>query len=137
MNTTYILAALLSALAAYNGASWLFSKDTETEDKRRAANKFAGILRSYGLSRIPAIFEDYGVGDYSGIATKIKAIVELFTSGEEVFAKEFAVVFDKVLDAQLGTEAGRALIKAKIASSEPAAPAVAANAVKSVPAATA
>jgi hypothetical protein len=114
---TYVLGAALAAVLAYGAGNWLFKKDTEVENQRRAANKLAGVLRSQGLEKVPAFLEDYGVGDYSGMATRIKNLVELFGDPDSVI-KEFSKVFENVLKAKLADPAGRALIQAQLAATE-------------------
>jgi hypothetical protein len=71
-------------------------------------------LKSYGFRRIPEFLIDYSVGDYSGMAEKIKSLAEMFLAGEETVVKEFDTVFDRVLVEKLKTEAGRALIASKL-----------------------
>ena len=101
------------ALAVVVG-KWLFQRDTAKEDRRRAANQLAGVLRSLGLKETPLFLEDYGVGDYSGMAQKIKDLVKLFLNGQESIVNEFGQVFESVLDAKLSTETGRAYVAAKL-----------------------
>lgn len=108
---------VLLATGGFVIGKWAFKKDTEIEDRRRAAAKLAGVLAKYGLIKTPEFLIDYSVGDYSGMTQKLKALVELFLNGEEAVVKEFEQVFDNVLVARLKSEAGRALIAAKLADS--------------------
>lgn len=108
---------VLLAVAGFVVGKWAFGKDTEVEDRRRAAAKLAGVLSKYGLVKTPDFLIDYSVGDYSGMGQKLKALVDLFLNGEEAVVKEFEQVFDNVLVAKLKSEAGRALIAAKLADS--------------------
>ena len=109
-----VLLCALLLVAAYAAVRWCFKKDTEIENRRRAAAKLAGVLRTFGLVKTPEFLIDYSVGDYSGMAERIKRLVELFTDGEEAVVKEFKAVFERCLDAKLLTEAGRAYIAAKL-----------------------
>jgi hypothetical protein len=119
----------LVAVVGWLGAKWLFQKDTEVEDRRRGAVNLAGALKSYGLVKIPAFLGDYAVGDYSGMAVKIKALAEMFMQGEASVISEFDQVFDKVLGEKLKSEAGRAFIAAKLSDVvKPADPAAVQNA---------
>lgn len=112
-------------LLAYVVGKWLFGKDTETENRRRAAAKLAAKLQSMGLARTPEFLIDYSVGDYSGMATKIKSLAELFLSGEAHVVAELESVFGNVLTAKLKSEDGRALIAAKLAdAAKPSDPSV-------------
>lgn len=103
---------------------WLFEKDTEVENRRRAAAKLAAKLQQVGLKKTPLFLIDYSVGDYSGMAARIHNLAELFLDGEDAVMKEFDAVFQNVLDAKLKTPEGKALIAAKLAEAN--APATAA-----------
>lgn len=110
-----VLLCVVVAGAGYAVVRWCFKKDTEIENRRRAAAKLAGILSDHGLRKTPEFLIDYSVGDYSGMAMKIKALAELFLDGEEAVIREFKDVFERCLNAKLGTEEGRAYISAKLA----------------------
>lgn len=92
----------------------LFKADSKIEERRRNAAKLAASLTAYGLKRIPAMLIDYSVADYTGMAEKMKALVELGHQGDQAVIGELDSVFDKVLERKLETEAGRALIAAKL-----------------------
>jgi hypothetical protein len=109
-----ILSFIVACGAAFALAKWAFKKDTEIENRRRAAAKLAGKLESYGLVRIPKFLVDYSVGDYSGMAKGIHDFAELFLNGESAVVTEFDKVFERVLTEKLNTESGRALIAAKL-----------------------
>lgn len=109
-----VLIVLLCCVVGYSVAKWLFAKDEEVEDRRRAAAKLASILSGLGLTKTPEFLIDYSVGDYSGMTVRLKNLVDLFLNGEEAVTAEFAKVFDNVLAAKLKTEAGRAFIAAKL-----------------------
>jgi hypothetical protein len=106
---------VLLAVVGFVVGKWAFGKDTEVENRRRSAAKLAGILSGMGLVKTPDFLIDYSVGDYSGMATHLKSLVDLFLNGEEAVTTEFAKVFDNVLVAKLKTEAGRVLVAAKLA----------------------
>lgn len=112
--TIAILSFILAVGAAYAGGKWLFQKDTEIENRRRAAAKLAGKLQAYGLKKTPDFLIDYSVGDYSGMGKKIYNLAELFLSGEEHVLKELDDVYQNVLASHLKTEAGRALLAAML-----------------------
>ena len=114
---------VLLPLVTFLGAKWLFQKDTEIENRRRGAAKLAAVLQTYGLKKTPEFLIDYSVGDYSGMAHKIADLARLFLDGEEHVVKEFQHVFDRVLEAKLQTDEGRAYIAAKLSeTSKPADP---------------
>ena len=102
-------------LLAYFVGKWLFSKDTEVENRRRAAAKLAAKLQAIGLKKTPEFLIDYSVGDYSGMANKIHMLADLFLSGEEPVLAEVETVFRSVFDSKLKTVEGRAFIAAKLA----------------------
>ena len=121
LTTSSILILVLVPLVGFLAAKWLFQKDTEIENRRRGAAKLAAVLQTYGLKKTPEFLIDYSVGDYSGMAHKIADLARLFLDGEEHVVKEFQHVFDRVLEAKLQTDEGRAYIAAKL--SETAKPA--------------
>ena len=100
---------------------WLFTKDTEIENRRRGAAKLAAKLQAIGLRKLPEFLIDYSVGDYSGMANKIHMLADLFLDGDEPVLAEVETVFRNVLDAKLKTEEGRAFIAAKLAEATKAA----------------
>lgn len=102
-------------LLGYFIGKWLFTKDTEIENRRRAAAKLAAKLQAVGLRKTPEFLIDYSVGDYSGMARKIQTLAELFLGGEEPVLAEVETVFRNVLEAKLKSEEGRAYIAAKLA----------------------
>lgn len=110
---------VLVPLVGFLAAKWLFQKDTEIENRRRGAAKLAAVLQTYGLRKTPEFLQDYAVGDYSGMAHKIADLARLFLDGEEHVVKEFQHVFERVLEAKLQTDEGRAYIAAKLAQTSP------------------
>jgi hypothetical protein len=123
LTTSSILILVLVPLVGFLAAKWLFQKDTEVENRRRGAARLAAVLQTYGLKKTPEFLIDYSVGDYSGMAHKIAELARLFLDGEEHVVKEFQQVFDRVLEAKLQTEEGRAYIAAKLSeTSKPAGP---------------
>lgn len=112
----------LVAVVGYLGSKWFLQKDHEKEQRRRAANAMARTLREHGLKYVPDFLEDYGVGDYSGMASKVRTMGELFLSGEGPVVLEFEKAYERILEAKVKTEEGRALLTAKLKANAPAAP---------------
>ena len=72
---------------------------------------------------------------YCDTRGKIADMARLFAQGEDAVVKEFEVVFERVLDAKLRTDGGRALIAAKLADSrKPTDPTVVQNVLVQPPA---
>ena len=115
LSLSQVVVLALIVVVGFMAAKWLFQKDTEVEDRRRGAVKLAAALKAYGLSKLPDLLADYAVGDYSGMATKMEQLAEIFATGEQAVIGEFDQVFEKVLAQKLLTDAGRALIAAKLA----------------------
>jgi hypothetical protein len=109
-----LIVLVLVVAVGFLAAKWFFQKDTEAEDRRRGAAKLAAALTNYGLVQIPDFLIDYSVGDYSGMAERMKQLAQIFQTGEDAVVKEFDQVFERVLVKKLQTEAGRALIAAKL-----------------------
>lgn len=116
LNSVVIIA--LIAVVGFLGAKWLFKKDTEIENRRRGAARLAASLKAYGLVKIPEFLIDYSVGDYSGMAEKMKNLAEMFMSGEEAVVSELDAVYERVLAQKLKTEAGRALVASKLTDAQ-------------------
>jgi hypothetical protein len=125
----------LCGVVAWLGAKWAFKKDTEIENRRRAAGQLAAKLREMGFTELPEFFIDYSVGDYSGMAYKLKAVAQKMMSGEKGVLAEIGDVFDKLLKIKLMTVEGRLLVRSELeaiekqmASEAPAPPAPASEA---------
>ena len=112
--TIAALSLVCSVGGAYALGCWLFKKDQELEDRRRAAAQLASSLQAYGLKKLPGILIDYSVGDYIGLAEDVVKLAEDFGSTDASIMAEFDSVYQNVLEAHLATAAGRALIAAKL-----------------------
>jgi hypothetical protein len=110
-----VLACVLAAVASYGLVRLLFRIDERVEDVKRGLIELAGKLRGLGLVKIPALLIDLAVNDFSAVVHKIGDTVRLFLDGDTAVLNEFSQVFDRLLVAQLKTEAGRALVAAKLA----------------------
>lgn len=98
-----LIAVGVTALG-YVGGRWLYQKDSEREERRRAAFLTAASMREKGLNIMADFLMDYAVGDYGGMAKKLKdAAVTL--SNPAAAEAQFAVVFQKMLQAKLGNPA--------------------------------
>ena len=90
---------------------------------------------------LPKFFIDYGVGDYSGMLYKLKAIAQKMMSGEKGVLAEIGNVFDKLLKIKLMTQEGRLLVRSELEAIEkqmaPAVPAAPVTIVAPEPAAPA
>jgi hypothetical protein len=126
-----ILAALACVLVGREIGKWLFGKNEELLAKKRAAQVLAVKLRDAGLKLLPALLEDFAVGDVNDLLQKIQDVAKLVQSGSDAIEKELEATYESVLAKKLATPAGLALVKAKLAEIEPPA----ANAPAPAPAA--
>lgn len=68
-------AGILTIGAATFALGWLvFGADSRVEERRRRAIEFARKLSALGFKKLPALFEDYAVGDYSGMFRAMKEL---------------------------------------------------------------
>jgi hypothetical protein len=109
-----VLLCVVGAGVAAVVAMWLFKKDEELEDARRAATEVCGVLNSLGCKRTAAFVMDWVVRDYSSMCKKVVDLARLLTSSPDAVAGEFGKVFEGVLDAKLLTDSGRAYVAAKL-----------------------
>lgn len=113
LSVTHIVIIAVCCVCGYFAAQWLFKKDTEVEERRRAAGRLASSLREMGFRELPEFFIDYSVGDYSGMCYKLKQLSEKMFAGEKAVMAELDTVFDKLLEIKLNTPEGRSQVKAK------------------------
>jgi hypothetical protein len=132
MNPTIVIWILAVAVAILLGSivgKWLFGANEKLLAKKRAAQVLASKLRDAGLKLLPAILEDFAVGDVNDMVEKIHDVAKLVEAGNDAIVKELEATYENVLAKKLATPEGLALIKAKIAELEtPAAPAAPASA---------
>ena len=57
------------------------------EKRRKHAIDLMKLMNQWGLAWFADLFEDYAVGDYYGIAVKVKEIVQTMRSDEAMVAK--------------------------------------------------
>jgi hypothetical protein len=114
-----ILVALTCVLVGREIGKWLFGKNEDLLAKKRAAQVLAVKLRDAGLKLLPALLEDFAVGDVNDLLQKIQDVAKLVQSGSDAIEKELEATYESVLAKKLATPAGLALVKAKIAEIEP------------------
>ena len=108
----------LGCACLWLAAKWLFKKDTEIENRRRAAGQLAATLKGMGFVELPELFIDYSVGDYSGLGSKIKAIAQKMMSGEKAVLAEIGDVFDTLLKLKMMTTEGRMMVRSELEATE-------------------
>lgn len=126
MNMTivvWILVAIVCVLVGREVGKWMFSASEKLTAKKRAAQVLAGKLRDNGLRLLPALLEDFAVGDVNDMLVKIQDVAKLVDSGNDAIEKELEATYQNVLAKKMATPEGLALIKAKIAEIEQPAPA--------------
>lgn len=114
LTLSHIIIVVLAAVASWLAGKWLFKKDTQVENRRRAAGLLAAKLTEMGFKELPLFFIDYSVGDYSGMAHKLAAIAQKMMSGEKAILAELEDVFGKLLAIKLSFPEGRHLVKTKL-----------------------
>ncbi len=72
------------ALAATLVGLWLYNR---REARRKHAIELMKLMNRWGLDWFADLYEDYAVGDYSGLAVKVREIVTAVRSDEAMVAK--------------------------------------------------
>lgn len=75
-----VLVVVVAALLA----GFLYRKDTEKENRRRAALDISSTLSAWGFKRFSTFFANYGIGDYSGMVAEIIALGKLASSQKDL-----------------------------------------------------
>lgn len=130
----WILAVVVAVLIGREVGKWLFGENAKLMQKKRAAQVLSGKLRAAGLKWIPALLEDFAVGDVQDMVEKIHDLAKLVEAGSDAIEKELETTYENVLAKKLASPEGLAYIKAKIAVIEGAALAPAPEAPKAAPA---
>ncbi len=126
-----VLSCVIVAAVGYFVVRWMFRVDEKMEDARRSAAQLASVFSGLGLKETPAFLLDFAVGDVSGMAEKLVKLAALFLKGEAAVLVEFERVFDGLLAVKLTTDAGRAIVAAKLSeATEPSDPKVVRDAPK-------
>ncbi len=126
-----VLLSVIVAGLGYYVVRLMFRVDEKLEDAKRSAAQVASIFSGLGLKETPAFLLDFAVGDVSGMAEKLVKLAALFLKGEGAVLVEFERVFDGLLAAKLTTDAGRAIVAAKLSeATEPNDPRVVKEAPK-------
>lgn len=116
--TTAVVWQLVSALCIGIVAVMAYMRwDTRRENRRRHANRIASELRNIGLTALPEVLEDYGVGDLSGVAAKLANAYSVFADDEQ--RKEaIAKIRIRLVKAALQNPEDKAKLLELIAASE-------------------
>lgn len=101
------------SLGGYIVGTWLYKKDEQIEDRREAAQKVAGVLRSKGLTITPQVLEAYSRGDYSAVAKAVKEAATVLLNPAAADA-EFEGIFEKMLASKLIDPEQRAKLQSRI-----------------------
>ncbi len=118
----WILAVVVAVLVGREVGKWLFGQNAKLMQKKRSAQVLAAKLRDNGLRLLPALLEDFAVGDVQDMVEKIHDVAKLVESGSDAIEKELEATYQNVLAKKLATPEGLALVKAKIAEIEAPAP---------------
>lgn len=79
----YVSLALV-ALVATVLVLWGYNR---REQRRKHALELARLMRDWGLSWFSEAYEDYAVGDYSGLVYKVKEVVNAVRSDQAMLSK--------------------------------------------------
>ncbi len=79
----YVILALVAFLLTI-GCLWAYNR---RETRRKHAIELMKLMNQWGLSWFGGLFEDYAVGDYSGMVAKVKEIIQAVRSDEAIVAK--------------------------------------------------
>jgi len=66
------------------GVLWLYNR---REKRRRHAIELMKLMNTWGLDFFSSIYQDYAIGDYSGLVHKVAQIVTAMRSDEAMVAK--------------------------------------------------
>lgn len=91
--------AVAGVVAALVG--WVaFSLDTNKEERRRRALAISQKLAGLGFKRLPVVFNDYAVGDYSGMFRELHELHEILSDPAQRQA-EFQKVVQLLIEEKL------------------------------------
>ena len=102
-----VVVGLLALLAAAGAVSFFYRKDTKIEGRRKEAIKIAEFFTKLGLPHTAGFFNDYAVGDYSGMWSSAKAVLKILDDPAQRKAAVRQVVtgnLDVLSDDQVGSE---------------------------------
>ena len=109
-----VLSCVVLAGLSYLAVRWWFKVDELMEDARRAAARVASVFAGLGMKETPEFLLDFAVDDKSAMCEKLVKLAALFLKGEGAVLTEFEKVFDSLLAVKLATDAGRAIVAAKL-----------------------
>jgi len=114
----YIVVAAALAYGGYKLGALLFRVDTGIEDFKRNLIRVSQVCSSLGMTRLAGFLEDIVVDDISGVLHKSSKIIQLLATSDTIVLQELDGVFSRILDAKLATEAGRAMVAARLAEAK-------------------
>ena len=79
----YTILAGIALVATMLGL-WLYNR---REGRRKHAIELMKLMNRWGLDWFADLYEDYAVGDYSGLAVKVREIIVAVRSDEAMVAK--------------------------------------------------
>jgi hypothetical protein len=96
-------------------SAWLFRLDTEVEDRRRQVAQFGQVLTQMGLKHpFGDMCVDYSVGDYSGLLTRVGALLKMAGGSPEQAAKEVDRIAYEWLRAKTASPGGAAELSRRL-----------------------
>jgi sulfite reductase beta subunit-like hemoprotein len=74
----------LLALIATVTVLWMYNR---RENRRKHAVQLSSLMNQWGLTWFAGVYEDYAVGDYSGLVHRIREIIQAVRSDEVMVSK--------------------------------------------------
>lgn len=118
LSLMHVAIIVLAGVACWFGVKWAFRKDTEIEDRRRKAIDMSARLTQMGFKSMASLFQDYAVGDYSGMFSKMSMVVEKLRGNDRDILADLSDVFDNLLKMKLALKEGRTMVRAELESVE-------------------
>ena len=103
----WILSGVRFFFVGFEVVKWALSANKKLEARKRSAQSLAAKLRDAGLKLIPAMLDDFVIGDWQDAADRIHEFARLVeVGGDAAITKELDGTFSSMLDAKLATARG-------------------------------
>ena len=79
----YVIVGIVALVATVAGL-WIYNR---REKRRKHALQLANLMRKWGMDWLADVYDNYAVGDYSGLTWQVKQIVTAVRSDEAMVRK--------------------------------------------------